>query len=92
MNIKMYVVCNMVWIFCLDLNVLLVLSYVYTVGNVLTVGKMHRDSTFLCGLSPFGAAYMRQWIESALVQIMACRLFGAKPFSKPMLGYRQLDR
>ena len=30
-------------------------------------------------------AYMCQWIRSALVQIMACRLFGAKPLSKPML-------
>ena len=30
------------------------------------------------------AAYMRQWIGSALVHIMACRLFGAKPLSKPM--------
>ena len=34
---------------------------------------------------------MRQWFGSALVQIMACRLFGAKPLSKPMLGYCQLD-
>ena len=33
------------------------------------------------------AAYMRQGIESALVQIIACRLFGTKPFSKPMLCY-----
>ena len=33
------------------------------------------------------AAYMRQRISSALVQVMACRLFGAKPLSKPMLGY-----
>ena len=33
--------------------------------------------------------YMRQWIGSALVQIMACRLFGTKPLSKPMLGYCQ---
>ena len=39
--------------------------------------------------SPPSAAYMRQWIESALVQIIACRLFGAKPLSKPMLGYCQ---
>ena len=30
---------------------------------------------------------MRQCIRSALVQIMACRRFGAKPLSKPMLGY-----
>ena len=34
-------------------------------------------------------AYMNQWIESALVQITACRLFDAKPLSKPMLGYFQ---
>ena len=37
------------------------------------------------------AAYMRRWTWSALVQIVACRLFGAKPFSKPVLGYCQLD-
>ena len=29
-------------------------------------------------------SYMHQWIKSALVQIMACRLFSTKPFSKPM--------
>ena len=34
---------------------------------------------------------MHHWTGSELVQIMACRLFGAKPFSKPMLGYCQLD-
>ena len=37
------------------------------------------------------AAYIRQWIRSALVHIMACRLFSAKPLSKRMLGYCQLD-
>ena len=41
-------------------------------------------------ISP-SAAYMRQWIGSALVQIMACRLVGAKPLSKPILGYCELD-
>ena len=30
-------------------------------------------------------------LVSALVQIMACRLFGAKPLSKPMLDYCQLN-
>ena len=34
---------------------------------------------------------MCQWIETALVQIMACRLFGTKQLSKPMLGYCQLN-
>ena len=41
--------------------------------------------------SPPSAAYMRQWTRSAVIQIMACRLFDAKPLSKPMLGYCQLD-
>ena len=41
--------------------------------------------------SPPSAAYMHQWIESQLVQIMACRLFSSKPLSKPKLGYCQLD-
>ena len=35
-------------------------------------------------------AYMCQWIRSALVQIMTCRLFGAKPLSKATPGYCQL--
>ena len=31
------------------------------------------------------AAYMRQWIRSALLQITACRLFGDKPLSESVL-------
>ena len=37
------------------------------------------------------AVYIRQWTGSALVQAMACRLFGAKPLPKPMLAYRQMN-
>ena len=40
--------------------------------------------------SPPRSAYMRHWTRSALVQVMACRLFGAKPLHKPMLIYCQL--
>ena len=36
-------------------------------------------------------AYMHQSVQHTLVQIMACRLFGAKPLSRPMLPYCQLD-
>ena len=36
--------------------------------------------------SPPSTAYMRRWTGSALVQVMACRLVGAKPLSEPMLG------
>ena len=51
------------------------------------------DMSSLTGVysSPLSAAYMRQWIGSALVQIMACRLLSTKPLSEPMLGYCQLD-
>ena len=41
--------------------------------------------------SPHTVTHMRQWIRSPLVQIMACRLFGAKPLPIPMLGYCRLD-
>ena len=36
-------------------------------------------------------AYIRQKPIPSLVQIMVCRLFGAKPSSEPMLEYCQLD-
>ena len=54
----------------------------------------HRNgliSFWVLNLSPLSAAYMRRWTGSALVQIMACRLNGAKPLSKPVLTYCQLD-
>ena len=34
---------------------------------------------------------MCQWTGSSLVQVMACRLFGAKPLPEPMLVYCHLD-
>ena len=41
--------------------------------------------------SPTGAAYVRRWTASALVQVMACHLFGTKPLPEPILTYCQLD-
>ena len=41
--------------------------------------------------SPPSAAYMRQWTGSSLIQVMACRLFGAKSLPEAMLVYCQLD-
>ena len=38
-----------------------------------------------------GDAYMRQKTNPSLVQIMACRLVGAKPLSAPILEYCWLD-
>ena len=40
--------------------------------------------------TPPSATYMRHWTRSALVQIMACRLFGAKPLPEPMLTFREI--
>ena len=41
--------------------------------------------------SPYSAAYMRRWTGSPLVQVMACRLLGAKPLPEPMNTYFRLD-
>ena len=49
--------------------------------------KIQINNTTVNQLISPSAAFMRQWIESALVQIMACRLVGAKPLSEPMLEY-----
>ena len=36
-------------------------------------------------------AYMRQWTRPSLVQIMACRLFGANPLSTQLLDFHLFD-
>ena len=41
--------------------------------------------------SPPSAGYMRKWSGPALVETMACRLFGAKPLPGPMLPSCLLD-
>ena len=41
--------------------------------------------------SPLNAAYMHQLSMPALVHIMACRLFCAKPLPEQVLSYRLLD-
>ena len=38
-----------------------------------------------------GDAYMRKQIRQSLLQIMACRLFGDKPLSEPILAYCSVD-
>ena len=57
------------------------------------VVQSHHCEVSLAHLTHFSpsAAYMCQWTGSALVQIMACRLFGAKPLPEPMLTYCQMD-
>ena len=42
-------------------------------------------------IHPPNGAYMRQCIRLALVEMMACRLFGTKPLSKQVPGYCELD-
>ena len=47
------------------------------------VHKLHLQNGMICDIvinsSTYGAAYMRPWIWSVLLPVMACRLFGAKP-------------
>ena len=46
---------------------------------------------FYFNSSPPSDAYMHQWTGSAIVQVMACCLFGDKPSPEPMLVHCQLD-
>ena len=48
--------------------------------------RMH-NSIIPFNSSPPSAAYMRRLTGWALVQVMACRLFDAKPLFEPMLEY-----
>ena len=41
--------------------------------------------------SPPSAWYMCQWTGSVLLQVMACRLLGAKPLPEPILTCCQMD-
>ena len=49
-----------------------------------------KQGSFLFNSSPPSAAYIHQWIRSALIHKMAWCLLGTKPLSKPVLGYSQL--
>ena len=40
---------------------------------------------------PPSAVYMRRGTGSALIRVMASRLFGANPLPEPVLTYNQLD-
>ena len=54
---------------------------------ILITSKWFSGNSHLAVISsPPSAAYMRQWTGSAFVQIMAYRLFGAKPLSKRITG------
>ena len=58
-------------------------------------GQMMRKVFPCCRINSstpmYSAAYMRRWSGSTLVQVMACRLYGAKPLPEPMLTYSRLD-
>ena len=81
--------------YALGYDGLITLAFLDDTGIEITVNKLNQISLLIsiysANSSPHSTANMRQWIRSVLVQIMACRLFGAKPLSKPMLGYCQLD-
>ena len=47
-------------------------------------------SLWIFQLIPLSASYMRQWTGPSMVQVMVCRLFGAK-LPEPMLIYCQFQ-
>ena len=62
-------------------------------SNTMLPLQKNNSEKLICGhtslsslkTSPPSAAYMRRWTGSALIQIMACLLFSAKPLPEPML-------
>ena len=71
------------------------LSYVTTLlrHDSFWTNESAKKKSFLEDINPsrLSDAYMRQYPMPSLVPIMACRLFGAKPLSEPMLDYCQPD-
>ena len=70
--------------------------YEYVSSSVSSLAVGHREillsthtvfGTGTFNSSPPSGGYMRQWIGSTLVHIMACRRFGAKPLSQPILFF-----
>ena len=61
----------------------------YSSKMVSLYGGMQFRMEFIIHAAPTSVAYMWLWISSALVPIMACRLFGAKPLPETMLTYCQ---
>ena len=66
----------------------------YRRGNLMNVGNS-LTNTPRCQVrrslnpSPPGVAYMYQWIEPALIQVITCHMFGIKPLREVMLTYGQ---
>ena len=67
----------------------------WMIGNISfipwSIGWLGNISFIWVNSFPPSAAYMHQWTDSSLVQVMACCLIGAKPLPEPMLAYCQLD-
>ena len=66
-------------------------SYTFHIQSQQWMPFVYGTLLYTFNSSPPSAANMRQWIRSALLQIMAHHLIGAKPLSKPMPGYCWLD-
>ena len=64
-------------------------TYVTVMNDMImiTFSDNHLNCNWLVSSLRPRDAYMRHQTKPSLVQIMACRLFGAKPLSEPMLWY-----
>ena len=67
-------------------NVIVNISLIYPGWYIIALSPTEGNNS-----SPHSAASMRQWVVLALLQIMACRPYGTKPLSEPMLVHYQLN-
>ena len=63
---------------------------VFIVVNVTRLLSRRYNCQWRFNSPPPSVAYMGRWTGSVFVQVMACRLFGAKPLPEPVLTYCQL--
>ena len=85
---------NLYWATCIVfmsfLALIMSLSSMETKVSLAHTLWEHHINYILNSLRP-SDTYMRHQARPWLVQIMACRLFGTKPLSEPMLYYHQMD-
>ena len=62
-------------LYCLEWNLLFWRIYVFSL-----ISEQQSPLSNLINSSPPSAAYIHQWTGSALVKVMACHLYGTKPY------------
>ena len=86
-----YTTCMCLFCLCIFVPNKAIWSSIYRIHVTTSVDNDCIHSQNLINSLKPSDAYMRHQPRSSLVQILACRVIGAKPLSEPILYYCQLD-